>query len=215
MDLLQRQPELRLPKLVVSEAGASVYSASRSGDPGISRLGCFAARGGIHRPTLAGSAGGTGQDRSQESSVSANTSTMSIRGATGPVAGCCCRRLCERGRGRCEYGIGAAAGPSRRSQPLAWRENDGRLPRRQWRLPHRRNVTTGSTSGPKPSNRQPVSCASPAATSTGSLRCAPGGLPGGGAYSPGQHRSCGAGNGALLKSVNPHVSSMNGLVCRR
>ncbi len=57
--------EKKPQKLVVSEAGASVYSASALASAELPGMDVSVARGGIHRPAFAGSARGIGQDRPQ------------------------------------------------------------------------------------------------------------------------------------------------------
>jgi hypothetical protein len=63
-DLIKQHPALKLQKVVVSEAGASVYSA-RIRREGIPRPGREPARRGVDRPAPAGPAGRTGEDRAQ------------------------------------------------------------------------------------------------------------------------------------------------------
>ena len=51
-DLIKRRPELKLTSIVVSEAGASVYSASEFASRELPEHGCLAARRGFHRAPL-------------------------------------------------------------------------------------------------------------------------------------------------------------------
>ena len=76
-DVMKRYPEARLTKIVVSEAGASVYSASELRRQGIPRSRRLDPRRRLDCPPPAGSAGRTGQDRSRNPSASASTSTTS------------------------------------------------------------------------------------------------------------------------------------------
>ena len=65
MDLIKRNPELNLNKIVVSEAGASVYSASEYASQELPELD-VSMRGAVSiARRLQGPAGGTGEDRSQ------------------------------------------------------------------------------------------------------------------------------------------------------
>ena len=71
----RRTAPAAIEKVVVSEAGASVYSASEFAIAGNARRGREPARRGQHRPPPAGPAGRAGEDRPQEPSASASTST--------------------------------------------------------------------------------------------------------------------------------------------
>ncbi len=64
LDVQKQFPKVTAQKVIVSEAGASVYSASELAArvPGSRR---FAAWCGIYRPPFAGSAGGAGENRSE------------------------------------------------------------------------------------------------------------------------------------------------------
>ena len=109
-DLIKRHPELRLTKVVVSEAGASVYSASAYASAGTARAGRLAPRCGVDRAAAAGPAGRTGQDRPQvhrRRPVPARRG----RGQAVALAGRRGRGLRERGRRGPEYRLAAAAGP--------------------------------------------------------------------------------------------------------
>ena len=64
-ELLARYPDLKLTKVIVSEAGASVYSASAYASQELPDLDVSSARRGLDRPSLAGPAGRAGQDRPQ------------------------------------------------------------------------------------------------------------------------------------------------------
>ena len=69
-------PGARAPtKVIVSEAGASVYSASELAAQEFPDLDVSLARGGLDRAAAAGPAGGTGEDRAAIASASANIST--------------------------------------------------------------------------------------------------------------------------------------------
>ena len=65
MDLVKLLPDLKMSKIVVSEAGASVYSASAFASEELPELDVTLARRGIDCATAAGSTGRTGQDRSE------------------------------------------------------------------------------------------------------------------------------------------------------
>ena len=62
LDVQKQFPKVTAQKVIVSEAGASVYSASELAARS-SRTGRLPARCGLYRPSSAGSAGGTGEDR--------------------------------------------------------------------------------------------------------------------------------------------------------
>ena len=64
MDLVKLLPDLKMSKIVVSEAGASVYSASAFASEELPELD-VTLRGAVDRPSAAGPAGRTGQDRSE------------------------------------------------------------------------------------------------------------------------------------------------------
>jgi len=64
MDLIKQLPEWAINKLVVSEAGASVYSASEFAAKEFPELDVTLRGARIHCASLAGSAGGIGQNRS-------------------------------------------------------------------------------------------------------------------------------------------------------
>ena len=64
-ELIRRIPENKPTKIVVSEAGASVYSASAYASQELPDTGRVAARRGLDRAPPAGSAGRAGEDRSQ------------------------------------------------------------------------------------------------------------------------------------------------------
>ena len=61
--LIQAHPELKLTKVMVSEAGASVYSASAYASQRAARPGRVAAGRGVDRAAAAGPAGRAGEDR--------------------------------------------------------------------------------------------------------------------------------------------------------
>ena len=62
---MAKMPELKLTKVMVSEAGASVYSASELAAKEFPDLDVSLARRGVDRAPPAGSAGRAGQDRAQ------------------------------------------------------------------------------------------------------------------------------------------------------
>ena len=64
-ELIAKMPQLKLTKVMVSEAGASVYSASELAAQGVSRPRRHRARRGVDRAPAAGPAGGAGQDRAE------------------------------------------------------------------------------------------------------------------------------------------------------
>ena len=116
-------------KVIVSEAGASVYSASETAAaefPGSRRV---AARRRLDRAPPAGSAGRTGQDRAEvdrRRPVPARCRPVPAR----PLAGSGGRRRGERRRRRSQHGLGAAAGARFRPRRVACR-SDRRAPRRR------------------------------------------------------------------------------------
>lgn len=65
LDVQKQFPKVTAQKVIVSEAGASVYSASELAAQGISGSRRFAAWRGVYRPSFAGSAGGAGENRSE------------------------------------------------------------------------------------------------------------------------------------------------------
>ena len=64
-ELIKKHAALKLAKIVVSEAGASVYSASETAAQRIPGPRRVPARRGLHRAPPAGPAGRAGQDRAQ------------------------------------------------------------------------------------------------------------------------------------------------------
>ena len=64
-ELTAKMPNLKITKVVVSEAGASVYSASELAAQGVPRSRRHPARRRVDRAPPAGPAGGAGQDRAQ------------------------------------------------------------------------------------------------------------------------------------------------------
>ena len=76
-DMMERFPDLKVTRVVVSEAGASVYSASETAALEFPDLDVTPARRRFHRAPPAGSAGRTGQDRSQGHWRGASTSMTS------------------------------------------------------------------------------------------------------------------------------------------
>ena len=158
-DLIKRHPELKLTTIVVSEAGASVYSASEFASRELPEHGCVAARRGFHRAPLAGSVGGTGEDRSE---IDRRRPIPARRGASpaGALARCGGRGLRERGRRGCEHRLAASAGARFRAQP-ARRAKHRRLPRRRRaRSPHARRCEKCRAWAKRPSSRRRASCAS-------------------------------------------------------
>jgi len=65
VELVKLLPDLKMSKIVVSEAGASVYSASAFASEELPELDVDLARCGVDRAASAGSAGRTGEDRSE------------------------------------------------------------------------------------------------------------------------------------------------------
>ncbi len=138
-DLIAQLPTDRRPiKVVVSEAGASVYSASAAAAariPGPRRL---AARRRLHRPPPAGSAGGTGEDRAEihrRRPVPARCRPVPPRPRARRRGGGCG----ERGRRRSQHRLGLAAGPRLRPRRLAG--GGHRRPSRRQRPVRRRGAT--------------------------------------------------------------------------
>ena len=131
-ELMRAQPQLKLTKLVVSEAGASVYSASELAAKEFPQLDVSFARRRLHRAPPAGSAGRTGEDRAE---VDRRRPVPARRqpGQAGALAGRGSGRLRQcRGRGS-EYGLGAAAHPRLGPERHARRQHR-RLPRRPRRV---------------------------------------------------------------------------------
>ncbi len=65
LDVQKQFPKVTAQKVIVSEAGASVYLGFRAGSTGIPGSRRFAAWRGVYRPSFAGSAGGAGENRSE------------------------------------------------------------------------------------------------------------------------------------------------------
>ena len=124
-ELAARNPGAQLTTVVVSEAGASVYSASAYASAELPGAGRLAARRGVHRPPPAGPARRAGEDRPQ---VDRRRPVPARPGRVGavPLAGRRGRGLRERGRGGREHRVGAAAAPGLRDHRGAGR-------RRSWR----------------------------------------------------------------------------------
>ena len=162
-DLIKRHPELKLTKVVVSEAGATRLLRLGVRLGGTARPGRLAARRGVHRPAAAGPAGRTGQDRPQVHRRGAVPARRG-RGQAVALAGRRGRGLRERGRGGPEHRLAAAAGPGLRGHRPGW-------PPRSWpaATPRARSAPASSSwvcrgSARRPSSSAPGSCASAAAT---------------------------------------------------
>ena len=109
-ELVAANPGLKMTKVMVSEAGASVYSASAYASaelPGPRRL---AARRGVHRPPPAGPARRAGQDR-PEVDRRGPVPARPARVVAVPLAGRRRRGLRERRRRRRQHRLGAAPAP--------------------------------------------------------------------------------------------------------
>lgn len=128
-ELIKKVPGLKLTKIMVSEAGASVYSASELAarefpDLDVSLRGCR-----LHRPPPAGSAGRAGEDR-PEIHRSRPVPARRVPAQAGAFAGCRGRGLRERRRRRREYRFRRPAGAHLRAQRHPGAEHR-RLPRCQ------------------------------------------------------------------------------------
>ena len=128
-DLMKLKPDLKLTKAIVSEAGASVYSASGVRLEGISRSRRVDSRRGFDRAPAAGSArrarqGAAGLDRRRP--VSARSQPARARAR----ARCHGGGLRQRGRRRSQYRFGAAARArlGHRREPGAEHRRPSRLP---------------------------------------------------------------------------------------
>ncbi len=133
VELIAKYPELNLTKIVVSEAGASVYSASAYASAELPELRRVAARGGLDRPPPAGPAGRAGEDRPQvhrRRPVPARRHRLEA----GALPGRGRRGLRERGRRRPEHRVPAAARP-RVGHHRRPRGRDRRAPRREGGVP--------------------------------------------------------------------------------
>ena len=124
-ELAARNPALKLTTVMVSEAGASVYSASAYASAELPGLDVVAARRGLDRPPAAGPARRAGEDRPE---VDRRRPVPARPGRVGavPLAGRGGRGLRERGRRRRQHRVGAAAAPGLRDHRGAGR-------RRSWR----------------------------------------------------------------------------------
>jgi protein Tex len=110
----------RPTKVIVSEAGASVYSASETGGAGVSRPRRVAARRRVHRAAPAGPAGGAGQDRAAKAIGVGQYQHDVDQTRAGAGAGRGGRGRGERGRRRSEHRIRAAAGARVRGWGRVW-----------------------------------------------------------------------------------------------
>ncbi len=176
-ELITRHPELKLTKVMVSEAGASVYSASAFASqelPGMD----VSLRGAVSIAPAPGSAGRAGEDRSEVDRGRA-VPARSVRGEAVALAGRGGRGLCERCRGRRQHGVHAAAGAGLRHLRRARGEHRG-APGRQ-RAVH----VTVPVEECRPARAEGVRavCGVPAdpgrGRSAGLVQCAPGGVSGG------------------------------------
>ncbi len=93
LDVQKQFPKVTAQKVIVSEAGASVYSASELAAQEFPGSGRFPARRGLYRPSFAGSAGGAGEDR-PEIHRCGPVSARREPDAAGAQAGCGSGRLC-------------------------------------------------------------------------------------------------------------------------
>ena len=132
-EMLAALPAPKPTKVIVSEAGASVYSASELAGEGVPRPRRLAARRGLDRPAAAGPAGRARQDRAEgdrRRPVPARRRPAPPRAlARGGGRGCG-----ERGRRRSQHGLGAAARACLGPRAVA-RRGDRRPPQREGRLP--------------------------------------------------------------------------------
>ena len=162
-ELVSKHPDLKLTKIMVSEAGASVYSASAFASQELPDLDVSIARRRLHRAPPAGSAGRTGEDRSEihrrrpvpARSCRAQALPLPRRGGGG---------LRERGRRRSQHRLGAAARARVRPRRLGGAEHRD-PPRRQRPVQDAQGADQGL--GPRaqrPSSRRRASCASRTAT---------------------------------------------------
>ncbi len=108
-DLLARHPEFKLTKVTVSEAGASVYSASAYAAQELPGLDVTLRGAASIARRLAGPAGRTGQDRS-EVDRRRPVPARSVRAEARPLARRRGRGLRQRGRRRRQHRVRQAAG---------------------------------------------------------------------------------------------------------
>ena len=160
-ELIQRHPHLSLTKVVVSEAGASVYRR-RSWRPRSSRPRRLASRRGVDRAAAAGPAGRAGAHRA-EGDRGWPVPARRQRDATGQGRRRGRRRLRQRRGRRSEHGVGAAARAHLRPQRIA-RAQHRVVPRRARRLPQPPAVAEGAALGERTFHRPPAFSASPMAT---------------------------------------------------
>ena len=178
-ELMTKMPELKLTKAMVSEAGASVYSASELAakefpDLDVSLRGAVSIARRLQDPLaelvkIEPKAIGVGQYQHDVDQIGSR-----------PLARCGGRGLRQLGRRRRQHGVGPAAGARLRSQPDA-RLQHRRLPRRERRLqsahqleegaaPRRQGLRAGGGLPAHHGRQEPARC----------FRRAPRGLRGGG-----------------------------------
>ena len=158
-ELIAKMPNLKLTKAMVSEAGASVYSASELAARGVPRPRRHRARRRLDRAPPAGSAGRAGQDRAQghrRRPVPARRGPGAARPVARRGGGELRQRRGRRRQHRLGPAAGARVGPRTRRWPrTSWPSATRTAPSR--RAPRSRRCRA---SGPRRSSRRRASCAS-------------------------------------------------------